>query len=146
MSTDAIASFSSRGPITADGSGRLKPDISAPGINTRVAKPGGIYTTAFSGTSASAPHVTGAVALLFSAAPQYIGQVAATIDLLEKTATPLTSTQDCGGMSGAAVPNPVFGFGRVNVAAAVNLVVPQARPKAVLPPRRGGPRQLKPRT
>ena len=29
--TDTIASFSSRGPVTADGSGRIKPDISAPG-------------------------------------------------------------------------------------------------------------------
>ena len=33
--TDTIASFSSRGPVTADGSGRIKPDISAPGTNTR---------------------------------------------------------------------------------------------------------------
>ncbi|HEV8117122.1 MAG TPA: S8 family serine peptidase, partial [Thermoanaerobaculia bacterium] len=143
--TDVIASFSSRGPVTQDGSGRLKPDISAPGVNTRVARPGGTYTSAFSGTSASAPHVTGAVALLLSAAPQYIGQVTATINLLEKTATPLTSTQDCGGFSGAAVPNAVFGFGRINVAAAVNLAVPPARPKTVLSPRHGGPRSVAPR-
>ncbi len=33
--TDTIASFSSRGPITADGSNRMKPDICAPGTNTR---------------------------------------------------------------------------------------------------------------
>src|SRR5215468_2625240 len=33
--TDTIASFSSRGPVTADGSGRIKPDISAPGTGTR---------------------------------------------------------------------------------------------------------------
>src|SRR5436190_288027 len=35
--TDTIASFSSRGPVTAVGSGRIKPDISAPGTNTRSA-------------------------------------------------------------------------------------------------------------
>ncbi|PYJ37284.1 MAG: hypothetical protein DME84_08025, partial [Verrucomicrobia bacterium] len=35
--TDTIASFSSRGPATVDGSGRIKPDISAPGTNTRSA-------------------------------------------------------------------------------------------------------------
>ena len=29
--TDNIASFSSRGPVTVDGSNRIKPDISAPG-------------------------------------------------------------------------------------------------------------------
>ena len=143
--SDAIASFSSRGPITADGSNRLKPDISAPGVNTRVARPGGTFTSAFSGTSASAPHITGAVALLFSAAPQYKGQVAATISLLEKTSVPLTSTQDCGGFSGSAIPNAVFGFGRINIAAAVSLAAPPARPRAVLSPRRGGTRVLAPR-
>src|SRR5947199_5759877 len=35
--TDTIASFSSRGPVTVDGSGRIKPDISAPGTNPRSA-------------------------------------------------------------------------------------------------------------
>jgi serine protease AprX len=143
--SDAIASFSSRGPITADGSNRLKPDITAPGVSIRVARPGGTFTSAFTGTSASAPHVTGAIALLLSAAPGLVGNVSATIDLLEKTATPLTSTQDCGGVSGSAVPNPVFGFGRVNVAAAVNRAAPPARPKAVPVPRRGGTRLLTPR-
>src|SRR5438128_154735 len=33
--TDTIASFSSRGPVTIDGSNRIKPDITAPGTNTR---------------------------------------------------------------------------------------------------------------
>jgi len=32
---DTIASFSSRGPVTADGSNRVKPDIAAPGTSTR---------------------------------------------------------------------------------------------------------------
>src|SRR6266550_2486412 len=35
--TDTIAGFSSRGPVTVDGSNRIKPDISAPGTNTRSA-------------------------------------------------------------------------------------------------------------
>ena len=50
--TDTIAGFSSRGPVTADGSNRIKPDISAPGTNTRSATNSGDsdYTTA-SGTS-----------------------------------------------------------------------------------------------
>jgi serine protease AprX len=128
-----------------DGSNRLKPDICAPGVTVRVATPPAGYTIAFSGTSGSAPHVTGAVALLWSAAPQLIGQVAATTSLLERTAVPLTSTQDCGGFPGAAVPNAVFGWGRLDVAAAVNAAAPPARPKAVLSPRRGGTRQIPPR-
>jgi subtilisin family serine protease len=37
-----IAIFSSRGPVTVDGSGRLKPELVAPGYNIRGAIP---YTT-----------------------------------------------------------------------------------------------------
>src|SRR5213594_585261 len=33
--TDTIAGFSSRGPVIADGSGRIKPDITAPGTSNR---------------------------------------------------------------------------------------------------------------
>jgi serine protease AprX len=143
--SDAIASFSSRGPITADGSHRLKPDICAPGVSVRVARAPATYSSSFSGTSASAPHVTGAVALLWSAVPQLIGQVAATTSLLERAAVPLTSTQDCGGFPGAAVPNPIFGWGRLDVAAAVNFAAPPARPKVVLSPRRGSTRRVQPR-
>jgi serine protease AprX len=144
---DAIASFSSRGPITADGSNRLKPDICAPGVSVRVARPPAAYSGGFSGTSGSAPHVTGAVALLWSAVPQLIGQVGATTSVLERTAVPLTSTQDCGGFPGATVPNAVFGWGRLDVAAAVTASLPQpSRPKAILTPRRGGTRRLSPRT
>ncbi len=143
--SDAIASFSSRGPVTADGSNRLKPDLCAPGVNVRVASPSAAYHSNFSGTSGSAPHVTGAVALLWSAAPQLIGQVSATIDLLKRTAAPLTSAQDCGGFPGSAVPNPVFGFGRLSVSLAVDAAVPPARPGAILSPRRRGPRQIPPR-
>jgi serine protease AprX len=145
--TDTIASFSSRGPITADGSNRLKPDICAPGQGLRVALPPDSYGSGFSGTSGSAPEVAGAVALLWSAAPQLIGQVAATTSVLERTAVPLTSTQDCGGFSGASVPNPVFGWGRLDVAAAVTASVPPpTRPRTTLAPRRGSARRVLPRT
>ena len=34
-SANALASFSSRGPVTIDGSGRMKPNISAPGVSNR---------------------------------------------------------------------------------------------------------------
>lgn len=143
--SDMIAGFSSRGPVTADGSNRLKPDISAPGVALRVARPPGIYANGFSGTSGSAPHVTGAIALLWSAAPQLVGQVQATTDLLKRTAVPLTSTEDCGGLPGSAIPNPIFGSGRLNILEAVATAAPPARPKAVRSPRHGAPRQLPPR-
>jgi serine protease AprX len=143
--SDAIATFSSRGPFTADGSGRLKPDITAPGVGLRVAAPPASYRASFSGTSGSAPHVSGAIALLWSAAPQLMGQVVASEDLLKRTAKPLTSSQDCGGFSGSAVPNPVFGSGRLDIAAAVNAVAPTPRPREILAPRHRGTHVLAPR-
>jgi subtilisin family serine protease len=42
---DTVSSFSSRGPVTIDGSNRLKPDISAPGSSVRSTLPGGGYGT-----------------------------------------------------------------------------------------------------
>lgn len=145
LSADTIAIFSSRGPVTADGSNRLKPDLSAPGVGVRVAVGPNSYRS-LSGTSVAAPHVTGAVALLWSAAPQLVRQAALTADLLRRTAVALTSTQDCGTFSGSAIPNVVFGAGRLDVAAAVAAATPTvARPTPGLRAPRGSPRSLSPR-
>ena len=46
-SFDLIAGFSSRGPVTSDGSNRLKPDVSAPGVNVRSSVPADGYNTFF---------------------------------------------------------------------------------------------------
>src|SRR6266700_7833273 len=69
--TDTIASFSSRGPVIADGSNRIKPDIAAPGTGTRSATNASdsSYGTA-SGTSMATPHIAGAMALLWSFRPE----------------------------------------------------------------------------
>ena len=50
-SSDNIASFSSRGPVTIAGSNRLKPDISAPGVNIRSSTRDGGYQGGWDGTS-----------------------------------------------------------------------------------------------
>jgi subtilisin family serine protease len=107
---DEIASFSSRGPVTADGSGRLKPDVTAPGVLIRSATRGGGYGTG-SGTSFSTPHVSGLAALLLSAEPCLAGDPAALAARILADAVPLTAGQTCGAFPGGQVPNPVYGYG-----------------------------------
>jgi hypothetical protein len=68
-----------------------------------------------SGTSMAAPHVAGAVALLWSAAPAFIGDIDATETLLEEYAIPRTTTQDCGNIPGSQIPNNTYGWGRIDI-------------------------------
>jgi len=111
---DTLATLSSRGPVTVDGSNRLKPDIVAPGTGVRSSVPGGGYVW-MTGTSMAGPHVAGAAALLLSAVPDLVGQVGATRDLLNANALHLASSA-CGG---AGWPNALFGYGRLDALAAV---------------------------
>ncbi len=117
-STNAIAGFSSRGP--AEYTGILKPDISAPGANIRSSVPGGGYQGGWNGTSMAAPHTAGAVALLWSADPELIGQVDLSGWLLQQSALPLYTTEGCGGDTPSSHPNNAFGYGLLDAEAAVN--------------------------
>ena len=116
-----ITGFSSRGPVTVDGSGRLKPQISAAGDSVISTTPGGSYGSK-SGTSMASPHVAGAAALLWSAAPQLIGQLDETEQILMKSATPVLHN-GCGEGPEPVSPNNTYGYGRLNVAAAVGLAL-----------------------
>lgn len=109
---DRIAEFSSRGASLL---GPVKPNISAPGVGVRSSVPGGGYLVA-EGTSMAAPHVTGAVALLWSANPALRRDVERTALALESTAQDLIDTT-CGGAPDGD-PNNVYGEGRLDVVAA----------------------------
>ncbi|MFD6142343.1 S8 family serine peptidase [Promicromonospora sp. NPDC060271] len=107
-----IAGFSSRGP-GADG--ETKPNLSAPGVDVRSSVPGGDYEE-FSGTSMASPHLAGAVALLWSAAPVLVGDIEATKELLDGTSTDVAD-DSCGGMP---ADNNVWGEGKLDVQALVS--------------------------
>ena len=71
--TPVIAGFSSRGPMLADGSDILKPDLTAPGVAILAATQNGVGedpTFGFkSGTSMSSPHIAGLAALYLGERP-----------------------------------------------------------------------------
>src|SRR5947199_6187951 len=144
---DTIASFSSRGPVTIDGSGRSKPDITAPGTGTRSATNScdSCYTTA-SGTSMATPHIAGAMALLWSAIPNLQNQIDASRTAMNDAAHFISSVQ-CGA---AGPPNNVYGWGRVDILAAVGgtptpTPTATATPTATPTPSATAPPRAKPR-
>jgi subtilisin family serine protease len=106
-----IADFSSRGP-GADG--ETKPNLAAPGDEVRSSVPGGEYAE-FSGTSMASPHLAGAVALLWSAAPVLVGDIEFTEQLLDQTSTDVAD-DSCGGTT---ADNNVWGEGRLDVRALI---------------------------
>src|SRR5437016_3891755 len=131
--TDTIAGFSNRGPVTIDGSNRIKPDITAPGTNTRSS-----YNTSdnayasLSGTSMATPHIAGAMALLWCARPDLRHDIAGSRTLVDNAAHVISSTQ-CGD---PGPPNNVYGWGRVDISAAVGPTPspnPSCSPPCLLP-------------
>jgi len=112
-----LARFSSRGPVTADGSGRIKPDIVAPGVDVFSSLPENSYGSN-SGTSMAGPHMVGVVALIWSAQPELIGDIDATEQLIIDTAKPYMGDRSLGCFSGD-IPSNAFGFGVVDVYEAV---------------------------
>jgi subtilisin family serine protease len=110
---DGVSDFSSRGPVTLNGDPLLKPDVSAPGEWIRSSYNDGGYTE-LSGTSMAGPHVAGLAALLISADPNLRGDVYRLERLIEGASKPVRVDEDCGGVSGSAIPNNSAGWGRID--------------------------------
>jgi hypothetical protein len=105
--TDALASMSSRGPSSCDGT--TYPELVAPGVNVRTTDLYGLYANE-TGTSMAAPHASGALALLLSAFP-------------DLSADRQQSALESGAVDlGPAGPDNGFGYGRLDVRAAYDAV------------------------
>lgn len=111
-----VTDFSSRGPVTVDGSGRVKPDLVAPGDKVLSSFPRSTYAVE-SGTSMAGPQVVGVVALMWSAQPKLVGNVARTEQILRETAKPYQGTRL--GCFAGGTPNDAYGYGEVDAYAAV---------------------------
>ena len=104
-SSGIIGYFSSRGP-TYDG--RIKPEVCAMGVGVVGASPGtqNDFITVYSGTSASAPLVSGAAALIMSANPSWTA-------MKVRDAMMMTASQH-------ESPDNTYGYGIIDVMAAIN--------------------------
>jgi hypothetical protein len=119
--TGELASFSSLGPVTVDGSGRIKPDLVAPGVDILSTMPNASYSS-LSGTSMAGPHVAGTVALMWSANPVLIGQIEVTEEILKKTASKYSGIiPEC--VDSTIIPNNAVGYGMLNTYNAVEEAV-----------------------
>jgi len=104
-----------------DGFIYMKPQVLAPGVSIRSSTPGSDteYQDGWSGTSMSAPHVTGLVALIWQAAPCLVGDYAVTENVIEQTAVHLTYN-DGSPDTPTDYPNYATGWGEIDALAAVN--------------------------
>ena len=118
-SSDAVASFSSKGPSVK---GLMKPDVSAPGVSVRSAyRTSDTSYATMSGTSMAAPHIAGLVALLLQEDPT------ATYDTIKSKLQDgavknlAANSYTCSGIPSSVFPNNIYGHGRVNATSSIAL-------------------------
>jgi hypothetical protein len=117
-----LSYFSSRGPSILDPSPPdYFPDVMAPGEYIRSSVPGGVYQGGWSGTPMAAAHVTGLVALMWSACPEMRGEVPATMSLIQNAASPLTGQPGSCGGDYTVGPNNDWGYGTIDAFTSVLL-------------------------
>ena len=98
----------------------IKPQVVAPGVGIRsaVASGDGDYGN-WGGTSMSAPHVSGLVALMWEAGGCLVGDYASTETLIQESAVPIPYATGNGDEGPGNVPNHATGWGEIDALAAV---------------------------
>jgi subtilisin family serine protease len=124
--TGVIYGLSSRGPSNCGGPAGVFPELTAPGVNITTTDLGGFFTTE-SGTSMSAPHVSGGIALLLSAYPT--ASLTQLEDALRYSANDL-------GLPG---PDDTYGYGLLDLLAAFQWVASPPPTPTPLPTNTGTP-------
>lgn len=109
----------------------IKPNVVAPGVNifSSVSSSDDAYQSGWNGTSMSAPHVAGLVALMWSAADCLERDYAATGTIIMRTARPIDF--DSGGDPPPGpenLPNHATGWGEIDAVAAVAAAVEHCTP------------------
>ena len=106
--------------INPNGYPFIKPQVVAPGVSIRsaVSSSDSAYA-AWSGTSMSAPHAAGLVALMWQAGGCLVGDYAVTETLLQESAVPIDYATGNGDEGPGNVPNYATGWGEIDALAAV---------------------------
>lgn len=120
-SSDSIFSGSSRGPVTGIHGTYIKPDVVAPGVGIISTSINGVSYTTMSGTSMATSHVSGALALILQADPDFAPLEIR--QLLEDTAIDL----------GTAGKDNMSGSGRINVYRAISIQPPDISGVSITP-------------
>lgn len=120
---EQVSEFSSRGPVTLDWD--IKPDVIAPGANIVSTVPGGYQK--LQGTSMAAPHVTGALAVLKEAHPDWsieklesaLKTTASPVENDDKIADPIEQgmgevSPNSAAKTDTIIRNSLLSYGKVN--------------------------------
>lgn len=112
----------------------IKPNVAAPGVNIRSSVPTSdtSYEGGWSGTSMSAPHVTGLVALMYNACPAIIGNYSETARILMEEAYQINYNSACGGEGPGNIPNNATGWGEIDALATIQEVLAICGPTGTL--------------
>jgi subtilisin family serine protease len=126
QSNGAYAAHSNWGPtdnldtVNPNGFPSVKPQVVAPGVDIRSSlNSSNSSYGSWGGTSMSAPHVAGLIALMWQAAPCLIGDYAETENIIQASAVPIPYVTNCGGEGPGNIPNMATGWGEIDALEAV---------------------------